>query len=376
MTSGWAGSPVFRPDGMAVVYAGAGPPRQGGSGEWRPSTLYLQELDSGRLVDLLPGDLAVQSVSTAKKAHRWLSGDVLAYEEHMGTSVQQLFFLDVASGALTKETELLASGFRWAPAGERVAGQWLGGPAGWWVWDRQAGPLRQSSQAGEVFEAWSPDGQEVLYTVWHCPAPYCPQGTSTLWRLELATGRRQKVAQNAGLAAWSAAGQIAYVQLGESLELVVTDAETGRRLWVQKLGPLPKEMEHRWELYRPQFEGDSLAFRNAQGDWLLSRAEPKAVRHIYRGGESRLIWSPGGQHLAILDGRETGRLLVLENPLSEEATLAMEFSNGDSDEPARGTAGTSSAQPTSTAARVQRRPHKRRPGQVRWPDTETGATRP
>ncbi|HYF91607.1 MAG TPA: hypothetical protein VD969_05140 [Symbiobacteriaceae bacterium] len=274
-------------------------------------------------MDLLPGDLAVQSVSTAKKAHRWLSGDILAYEEHMGTSVQQLFFLNVMSGVLTKEPELLASRFRWAPAGEPVAGRWLGGPAGFWVWDRQAGYLRRSLESGEVFEAWSPDGQELLYTEWHCPTPYCPQGASTLWRLDLATGRRQQVAQNAGLAAWSAAGQIAYVQFGESLELVVTDSETGSRLWVQKLGARPKEVEHRWDLYRPQFEGGSLAFTNAQGDWLLSRAESKAVHHIYRGGESRLIWSPGGQHLAILGGRERPRLLVLENPLSEEPTPAM-----------------------------------------------------
>lgn len=317
MTSDRAGYPIFTPDGEAVVYAGAGLPRQGRSGGWRPATLYLQELSSGEAVDLLPGDLAVQSVSTTKRPLRWLDGDRLAYQESMGTSVARLFVLNVSSGAVIAEPELAATVFRWSPDGVRVAGQWLGGPpAGFWVWDQQAGYMRQPAGTWEVFETWSPDGQELLYSEWHCDLPYCPQGASALWRLNLATGQRQLVAEDAGLAAWSAAGQIAYVQLGEHMELVVTDAGTGERLWTQELGPRPAELERsRWDVYRPQLEGGYLAIRNAQGDWFMSRVEAKDIHLIYSGVESRLIWSPGGRHLAILDGGATGRLLVLENRL-------------------------------------------------------------
>jgi hypothetical protein len=70
------------------------------------------------------------------------------------------------------------------------------------------------------------------------------------------------------------------------------------------------------ERYRPRFEGGYLAFRNAQGDWFVSRAETEEVHRIYSGERSRLVWAPGGRHLAILDTTEgSSRLLVMENRL-------------------------------------------------------------
>jgi hypothetical protein len=90
-------APRFRPDGKAIAFTG-GRPQDGRTVD----TLYLQRSEGGVPIDLLPGERAVQSVSTAKLIHRWLEPTILSYEEHMGTGVQQLFLLNVPQPSVSR----------------------------------------------------------------------------------------------------------------------------------------------------------------------------------------------------------------------------------------------------------------------------------
>lgn len=301
-------APRFRPDGEAIAFTGVR--TQDGR---TVNTLYLQRLDGSAPIDLLPGNLAIQSVSTAKQIHRWLDQSTLSYEEHMGTGVQQLFLLPISEGRLITDRELLATIFRWSPDGRRVAGHWTCCPSRFWVWDRAARkfvlPVGPQPGPNRWFEAWSDDGQQALFTEWQGDRPYQWQVRATLFRLNVATSQREILAENGILAAWSG-NLVAYVKVDDRMTLVVADARDGRTIWMEGLGRLPDRFDGlHWD-YRPVFAGPYLFFRAGDGKWRVSTAESKQVRTVYPEGDVAVVWSPDGRYGAILD--RTSRLRVTE----------------------------------------------------------------
>lgn len=304
-------APRFRPDGTAIAFTG-GRVLDGRTVD----TLYLQPIKGGAPIDLLPGERAVQSVSTAKVIHQWLGPTLLSYEEHMGTGVQQLFLLKATERIPTTNAELLATRFKWSPDGRRVAGHWTCCPSRFWVWDRierrfyvQAG---SNPGPNRWFEAWSEDGHQVLYTEWR-GNPYHPRSQSTLYRLDIRTGRKKKLFDDGVLADWSG-NSLAFVKIGSEMTLVVADARDGRIIWTDNLGKLPDRFDvFHWD-YRPVFAGEYLFYRAGDGEWRVSTARSKQTEAVFPSADDEHVsWSPDGHHGATLD--RTGRLRVIRNPL-------------------------------------------------------------
>ncbi|HWI51862.1 MAG TPA: hypothetical protein VNT01_06960, partial [Symbiobacteriaceae bacterium] len=275
-------APRFRPDGKAVAFTGI----RTEAGRTL-NTLYLQRLDGGAPVDLLPGDLAVQSVSTAKMIHRWLDAKRLSYEEHMGTGIQQLFLLDVPTRTLSTQGSLIATRFQWSANGRRVAGHVTCCPSRFWIWDRlqRQFVIPAESPAGPSqrwFEAFSDDGQQALFTEWTGKQAYDAQARAPLFRLEITTARTVTLAENGILAAWSG-DLVAYVKVENTMTLVVAKAQDGQPVWTENLGAVPDRFDiHHWE-YQPQFAGPFLFFRAGDGRWRVSPADRKQVQIVYPG---------------------------------------------------------------------------------------------
>lgn len=302
-------SPRFSPDGGFVAFAGS----RGG----REDTIYLQRLDGRAPIDLWPGELTLRS---SKVLHRWLDKNTIAYDELLGTGIHTAGMIDVGDRRVTTVPSLWATVFFWSPDGRRVAGHRTCCPSRFWVWDRvQRLTLVPESVAGkpdEWFEAWSGDGTQVLFSEWQGGAAYGPASRSRLVRLDLKTGKRTVVAENAVLAAASG-NLLAFLEVGLGMTLVVADLSTGRRIWVDDLGRLPDRFDIRHWDYRPVFAGPYLFFRTGDGAWQVSPAAAKAVATVYPADDSHVVWSPDGRHGAVLD--HSGRLRVVRNPLSYSA---------------------------------------------------------
>lgn len=154
---------AISPDGRAIVVSG---PRSDSDRD--VVTLFLVT-DGERPRDLLPGDRAVRGTSTAKYLTGWVDPETFAYEEHVGTGARELILLDARSWEPIETIRLAATYFKWSPDSEYVAGQWVGGPPEFWVWDRTANemlvlpPLPGDYQS---IEGWSLDGRHLLFSAW------------------------------------------------------------------------------------------------------------------------------------------------------------------------------------------------------------------
>lgn len=124
------------PAGDSVIYVGA---RASPDEPAAAMTLFSRGGAAGP-VDLLPGEAAIHGTSTVKHIHRWITS-ILAFEEHLGTGASQLFLLDIDSKRLIDTPRLAATFFLWSRDGNRLAGQWAGGPPHFWLWDRTTGQV-------------------------------------------------------------------------------------------------------------------------------------------------------------------------------------------------------------------------------------------
>jgi hypothetical protein len=280
-------------------------------------TIFAKNLAGGKPVDLLPGEMAIQSVSTSKEIYGWFADGELAYHEHKGLGVQQLFLLNVEQRQLFTQDKLIATWFAWSESGECVAGQQ---PLSFWLWDRKERrfltPKRLPGNQ-QRFEAWSPDGRSVLFTAWDRNEGYGQPGARpTLYRLSVESGDVEKVDENAGLAALSG-DLMAYVKFGERLTLVVAKASGGQVLWTDDLGELSKvEAKLPWG-DQPTIASTFVGYRTVDDEWRVSPHVRKESRLMFRGPATTAQWSPFGRYLAVhkWHGNEA-HLQVLENPLA------------------------------------------------------------
>lgn len=230
-----SGSVVWSPDRNSIAYTTTRP-----RGDGLLETIFAKKLAEGNSVDLLPDEMAVQSVSTSKEISGWFPDGEIAYHEHKGPGVQQLFLLNVENRKLFSPDKLVAAWFAWSESGERVAGQQQ---SSFWLWDRKERRfLTPKTLPGshQWFEAWSPEGRFVVFTAWNRNEGYGKPGARpALYRLSVESGDVEKVDENAGLAALSG-DLIAYVKFGERLTLVVAKASGGKTLWTDDLGELSK----------------------------------------------------------------------------------------------------------------------------------------
>jgi hypothetical protein len=263
-----AGDVVWSPDHTQIAYTAARP-----YNGRTVATIHTKPLAGQEPVDVLPGDLAMKSVSTGKEIHGWFDPTTLAYHEHMGASVQQLFLDNPEKGELLPTESLMASSFIWSEYGQRVAGQMSGGPAHFWLWDREQKRFRTPKVLPGVyqwFEAWAPDGRTAM----------------------------------------------AYVQFAPKLTLVVTRARDGAVAWSDDLGERSKIEAKPWE-YRPAIATTFVGYRTADDEWRVSPIHRKESRVLFAGPADAAQWSPFGRYLAV--SRPVGqgvRLQVLENPLT------------------------------------------------------------
>ncbi|MFZ5818086.1 MAG: hypothetical protein ACOY93_22775 [Bacillota bacterium] len=303
--------PRWSPDGRAVVYLG---PRE------QEITFYRQEPADGEPVDLLPGEQVRRGMTGVKGQHRWLEPDLLAYREHMGTGIGELRLLKVPDRALLPIPRLAATGFRWSPDGWRVAGQLHGGPPTFWVWDRTTAALIEPGDplpgTYQWFEAWSPDGQALLFSAWTGDLPYSERSDRPLlYRWDLRSGRVEEIAEGAAAAVW-AGEQIAFLRLGEKLTLTLVDAAALTPHWSADLGSLPPDRLPALRVaLRPLITGGYIAYADTAWQWRVTPLAKHKPRALLEGERVGVEFSPDARHLAVREQGENARLLVLENPL-------------------------------------------------------------
>lgn len=306
--------PVWAPDGKGVVFAGA---RQEVDGS-TATTLYLQPVAGGNPVDLLPGALAKQSVSGTKFPRRFVSPTMLAYEEHMGSGIQELRLVDIASHKpVALPQPLQATFFTWSPDGALVAGQIYGGPADFWVWDMAAQQfLKKANPAPspyQFFEGWAGPGT-ALFTRWE-KYPYDQEAlTASLYALDVGSGKETRVADD-GVLAGGTGEHITYVKLKPRPTLVVAD-KTGKPLWQEDLGALPPGPAL-WE-YRPHLTDQYVAYRLFPEEWKISPLGEHKPVTVSKGLPATAGFSPDGRHVAVLLLDAPARLQILLNPFEAQ----------------------------------------------------------
>lgn len=310
-----AGNAVWSPDHNQIAYTAS----RSNSASTGPMTVYVKAIPEGVPIDVLPGDQAIVGTSTAKYIHRWIDPTTIAYEEHVGSGLQQLLLVNVPARRLVDIPVLDASFFRWSQNGSSAAGQLTSGQTHFWIWNRREKKLLKSTDGlpGKYhwFEAWSDDGRFALFTAWDGP-PYRSGSAANLFRLDIRDGSVTHVASNAFLAAW-ANGHISYVTAGIPSSLVILRSDNFESLWTDNLGSPPSSLpaDVPWS-FRPTLAGPYVSYRAWNGEWRVSLVTEKTVMPILLAHHISMEWSPNGSYAAILESRQNAKLTLIRNPLA------------------------------------------------------------
>ncbi len=295
-------TPLWSPDGRFVAFAGG---RK--EGDLSVGTLWLASADGSAVRDLLPGDKAKLSVSTAKLLVDRVDERTLSFTEHMGSGTDALATVDLVSGevkfiAAHPQAEFPKVGgtfYAWSPDKKLVAdGDWGRGLPTTTLLDlsrRTATPL-DSGQAGQRFQqfrSWAPDGKSFVYAQWAAQGekawPVVDQAPD-LYLWDVARGKGEVLVPRAYQARWSPEGKrIAFLLLGRYStdgqgRITSTDFQPGQPSELY-LGIHDVAAQKPTTLIRVarslKFDNPSEAIR-----WFETRAP---------------VWSPGGASLAYWD---------------------------------------------------------------------------
>lgn len=176
---------VISPDGKSIVTVA---PRRDADRE--VMTLHVHRVGEPPR-DLLPSGSGAPSVSTTKFLRGWLDDATLAYEEHVGTGARQLFLLDSNTWERIETEPLTATRFHVSATGRYIAGQWIGGPPSFWVWDRvDAQMIDLPALPGDyqLIEDWALSGEHILFSAWTGAWPADAETISNYYVLSMRSG--------------------------------------------------------------------------------------------------------------------------------------------------------------------------------------------
>lgn len=334
----------WSPDGQKLAFVSSRP-----GDNW--GTIWLTDADGAHLRDLLPpgvgpGSPGMRSV----KISTWVSTQELAFTSGCGTECAVLDQLDVESGdSRSLRTGNVDGDYEWTRSRTRtsvdthvgglcvVETQYADGAEECFAVLAGCATRTPPWQGTEHhFDAWSPDGKQILSTGstacrGHSPTEedttsveYHP--TLSLWEVD--RRRQEQLIPHAGWATWSPDGaRIAFLLFGEpryddSQRLIGTDFVVGQpfRLYVGIMevatrvvhtvvpvgsSPLtPSWLEEALvnrQLSRPLWSPDSkqLVLPSSHGGLLLVQADGKGLRPLASGLPLKATWSPDSKRLAL-----------------------------------------------------------------------------
>ena len=220
-------SPRWSPGADRIAILGSHDGR-GGAPDDRSDTIWVVNADGSGLRDLLPGEAAELSVSTAKVMQDWLDEDTIAFDEHCGTACQQPYLLDVETGEVEQAVRfpdvstgslgagMLGTVYYYSPNLRWLAVEGLGGLPTVLTYNFDSQELiRLEEQVRrspwQWFDAWAPDSSAFLFS----QAETDNSGVIppfSLLRYDIETRRERVLATPGKDGAWSADGSlIAYV---------------------------------------------------------------------------------------------------------------------------------------------------------------------
>lgn len=337
----------WSPDGQKLSFVDS---RPGDGG----STIWIADADGSHVRDLLPPGAPFSVVgSRAVGISDWLSNREIAFYLHCGAGCVSLNEIDVESGAYKHFcTGSVDGAYYWAPTRKLAIGEMhLGGLSlikrenGKSISDISSSPeecqtvllgcvYKEDKIQGEErrFDAWSPDGKQVLYTSWACQQQPIVESEVSLSFWEVGNSRQLLLIPNAGWGAWSPDGsKIAFLLFGEpsydsDKRILSTDFAPGKPLRiylgileaatkaVSTLVPLASELlnpgnGNDWDMFRPVWapDGKRLVIRNPQKDLILVWADGSRHQPLTQGVRLEAYcdatctqWSPNGKWLAVL----------------------------------------------------------------------------
>jgi WD40 repeat protein len=332
----------WSPDGQQLAFVS---PRAGD--QW--STIWVASERCTDIRDVLPPGVPFDSTGVRGVAiSTWVNADALAFTHHCGTECEALNRVHVAEGTFASYC-VGAGRFSWNPAKTHaLVDRHLGGLG--LLQEAYAVPLApgappfssvnecreilagctvvEGRPSGEwrSFDAWSPDGQQALFTAQPCTTRMesnRPAGVLSLW--DLGTGRHEALFANASRAAWAPdASRIAFLLLGaprydlsgnvagadlesagpSSVHLAVMsigDRVVRILMPLGTVGPMgfverdPDESRPSWSP-----DGSKLLVTDMQGDLFLVHLDGRDRRRLARG-HVVASWSPDGSRVTVTD---------------------------------------------------------------------------
>ena len=303
--SAFSEDPVFTPDGTGIIHSS----NRGGA-----TNIWLMPRDGATPTRVTTGPGPDDTPSIA-------ADGTLVFGSSRWRSV--LLTHDLAAG--TTRTLLTHSRFLWAPAfspdGREVAYSQGEVDGSWHIWvtpvSGDGTPRRlTSTDQGEIYPRFTPDGSFVLFHNWNAP--------TSVWRVPRGGGPPAllPIAQKPGdtYADMSPDGRtVAFVRVdpnGEHVYLSPTNAGAEARLLVAEPASVP-----RWSP-----NGEWIVFardRGYQGGVSVVRPDGTALRRVTeRGGWP--IWWPDGQRIAYLALGPDGNQVLEQVPFEGGATRRLD----------------------------------------------------